>query len=226
MFKSKIRPINVPQYEHGRLAGICASHWGNKDFDKPAIHFPSFVQGVTLHDWHFGPIDNLPILEADEADWLIIVRKGIDLWFADPITDIVSKLHLKRLLSSRNTPEVQRLVTQIDHRIAERLPQTGFSADQFAWADKITAFCDFLALDFSFEKPVSRTFSLYSQVDSSQETAVTYVIKPDGEILVDPWPFNLPSFSGLIIGHERTGYPESLIPHIIPYHCQPADPTT
>lgn len=64
MFKSKIRSIIIPQYEHGRLAGTVASLWGNDDFARPVIDFASFVQGVALHDWHYGPIDNLPIGEA------------------------------------------------------------------------------------------------------------------------------------------------------------------
>ena len=169
MFRSRIRPVNVPQYEHGRLSGILASFWGNKEFDKPAIDFPAFVQGVTLHDWHFGPIDNLPILEADEADWLKIVHKGVEQWFADPVTDIVAKLHLKRLLSSRDTPEVNRLVHQIDTRIAERMLQTSFTPEQFEWADRITAFCDFLALNFSFEQPAQKTLQLFPKIISNQE---------------------------------------------------------
>ena len=50
MFKSKVRPINIPQYEHGRLAGIFALLWGNEAFDRPEFNFDSFVQGVALHE--------------------------------------------------------------------------------------------------------------------------------------------------------------------------------
>ena len=34
MFRSKARPIVIPQYEHGRLAGTLAQHWGNDHFDR------------------------------------------------------------------------------------------------------------------------------------------------------------------------------------------------
>ena len=107
MFKSKVRPIVISQYEHGRLAGTLAAMWGNDDFDKPVIDFTSFVWGVTLHDWHYGVVDNVPIGEANEADWLAMVRKGVDHWFDDPITDIVTKLHMRRLLAGA-TPLKQR----------------------------------------------------------------------------------------------------------------------
>ena len=50
MFKSKVRPINVPQYEHGRLSGAFALLWGNEVFDRPEFNFDSFVQGVALHE--------------------------------------------------------------------------------------------------------------------------------------------------------------------------------
>jgi hypothetical protein len=52
MFKSKVRPIAIPQYEHGRLTGTLAAMWGNDDIDRPVIDFASFVRGVALHDWH------------------------------------------------------------------------------------------------------------------------------------------------------------------------------
>ncbi|MDJ0752133.1 MAG: DUF3891 family protein [Ardenticatenaceae bacterium] len=222
MFKSRARPVNVPQYEHGRLAGIFASFWGNGQFDKPDLDEIGFINGVVLHDWHYGPIDNLPIAEGNETEWLKMVRRGVDLWFDDPIVDIVAKLHLRRLLSGRKRSMIETLIGEIDARIAERLPQTGFTREQFEWADKITRFCDNVAFDFSFEREVERSYALYAQIDSREETAVTYTIGPEGAIGVDPWPFGVSSFSGVIIGYERPGYPDQLRPVVIPYHCRPA----
>lgn len=221
MFKSKVRPINVPQYEHGRLAGILASVWGNGQFDKPDLDEISFINGVVLHDWHYGPIDNLPIAEGNETEWLKMVRRGVELRFDDPIVDIVAKLHLKRLLSGRRVPTAEKFIEEIEFGIAERLPHTGFTREQFEWADKITRFCDNVAFDFSFEREVERSYALYAQIGSRAETAVTYAIRPGGEIMVDPWPFAVHSFSGVIIGYERSGYPEQLRPVVIPYRCHP-----
>lgn len=59
MFKSKVRPVDVPNYEHSRLAGIFASYWGNQDFDKPVLDNAAFVEGVALHDWHYSPRNRL-----------------------------------------------------------------------------------------------------------------------------------------------------------------------
>lgn len=172
MFKSKVRPINVPQYEHGRLAGTFASLWGNEDYDKPVIDFASFVQGVALHDSHYGIVDNLPISEANEADWLEMTRKRVEYWFEDPITDLVAKLHLGRLLNRQESPETEGLINLIELRIAERLPHTRFSQEQFEWADKITRFCDRLAFDFSFEASRENSRSVYAKANSSKETPI------------------------------------------------------
>lgn len=221
MFKSKVRPVNVPHYEHSRLAGIFASFWGNHDFERPFIENAAFVHGVALHDWHYTPIDNLPLGEASEAEWLEIVRKGVEHWYTDPTTDIVTKLHIKRLLSNATSPEAERLTQQVERRIKKQLPQTGFTLGQFEWADKITAFCDFLAFDFSFEEPVRKTRSVYNRVNSKETKPITYWVKPEGEITIEPWPFSTSSFSGMIIGYEREGYPERLQPIIMPYHCHP-----
>ncbi len=156
MFKSKVRPVNIPHYEHSRLAGIFASNWGNQDFDIPLVDNLAFVQGVALHDWHYSPIDNLPLGESSEADWLEIVRKGVEHRYSNPTTDIVAKLHIKRLLSNAQSLEAENLAELIEVKIAERLPQTSYTRDQFEWTDKITAFCDFLSFDFSFEEPVQK----------------------------------------------------------------------
>jgi hypothetical protein len=50
MFKSKQRPIAIPQWEHQKLAGTLALLWGNADFERPLVAFESFLVGVGLHD--------------------------------------------------------------------------------------------------------------------------------------------------------------------------------
>jgi hypothetical protein len=217
MFRSKVRALIIPQYEHGRLAGTLASLWGNEDFARPAIDFTSFIKGVTLHDWHYGVVDDLAIGGVSEVEWLDMVRKGIEYWFDDPITDIVAKLHLRRLVSGRNLPEADTLLNLVELRIIERLPSTSFSREQFEWADTITRYCDNLAFDFSFEKPVEKSSAVYARANSRKETPITYAIKPGGEIVVEPWPFSVEAFSGIIIGYHQAGYPETLTPEIVPF---------
>jgi hypothetical protein len=218
MFKSKIRPINITQYEHGRLAGAFAAAWGNAAFAKPAIDRDAFVQGVALHDWHYGLADNLPIGEISTTDWLVAVQQGAALRFTNPVTDVVTRLHLKRLISQFESPVLVDLGDQLEAQIIERVSQTQFSRDQFEQADSITRFCDMVAFDFSFEQAGSRTFPVYA--GGSTPVPVTYTVTPPGEIIVTPWPFDRSVLSGIIIGYERDGYPDRLQPIIVPYHCR------
>jgi hypothetical protein len=217
VFRSRIRPIIIPQYEHGRLAGILAQHWGNEQFDRPAMDFASFVQGVALHDWHYGFGDNLPIDGADEADWLAMARRGVTMRLDDPITDIVAKLHLRRLFSYDDSPERRTMMARIDDYVDGRLPETGHGRAAFDWADKITRFCDNVAFHFSFEAPYERTMMIGNRVDEGQETAITYQIKPNGEVIIIPWPFAVPFISGSIIGYQADDYPEVLRPLVVQF---------
>jgi len=219
VFRSKIRPLIIPQYEHGRLAGMFASLWGNQEFKKPTIDFAAFVQGVTFHDWHYGVIDNLAIGAAPEDDWLEIVEQGVDYQFSKPIADIVAKLHLKRLLSGRDSTLTSALMDRIENRIAARLKETNLQREQFEWADKITAGCDQMAFDFSFEKPVQGSFSVFKEEGASKETKITYEIHPKGEISIAPWPFSVTEYHGIIIGYQAQDYPGTLAPEAIPFRC-------
>ena len=220
MFRSKTRSIIIPQYEHGRLAGIFASLWGNQDFRRPVIDFDAFIQGVTFHDWHYGVIDNLAIGESTEEDWLEVVRRGVDFWFDDPITDIVVKLHIKRLLGGQDTTARNALIDQIEARISSRLPETPFTLKQFEWADRITKFCDQVAFDFCVEAPMKASHVVFEDEKASKETNIAFEIKPEGQIEISPWPFSVKAFSGFMIGYQQQGYPETLIPEIIHYHCE------
>jgi len=220
VFKSKIRPIIIPQFEHGRLAGTFASQWGNQDFKRPVIDFDSFVEGVTFHDWHYGVIDNLAIGGSTEEAWLELVRKGVDYWFEDPVTDIVVKLHIRRLLSSQDTPERNALIERIEERIVVRLPHTPFSREQFEWADRITKFCDQMAFDFSFESSMKAALVVFADEQANKEINITYEIKPQGQIEISPWPFSVEAFRGFIIGYNQQGYPDTLKPEMIHFHCE------
>jgi hypothetical protein len=217
MFRSKARPIVIPQYEHGRLAGILAQQWGNDNFDRPSMNFASFVEGVALHDWHYGFGDNLPIDGADEDAWLAMTRRGLALRLPDPISDIVAKLHLRRLCSYNPTAERVALMAEFDEVVQVRLPETGHSRVEFEWADKITRFCDNVAFHFSFEVERELSANVGMRVNDKRGTAVTYHIQPHGQIIIDPWPFAVPTISGMILGYQAEGYPDVLLPVVVPF---------
>ena len=209
--------------QHGRLSGVLASLWGNESFDRPVLDFGSFVEGVILHDWNYGLIDTLPIMEAGEEEWLAMAARGVHHTFENPITDIVVKLHLKRLLNSHDYPERQKLARMVDQQVTNRLLQTDFTLADFEWADKITRFCDMVAFDFSFERPTTETIKLYAQRGADQMTPVTYQIRPNGKIHIDPWPFSEPCYSGFILGYQREGYPDNLCPVIVEFQLFPQE---
>ena len=217
MFRSKVRPIVIPQYEHTRLAGMLAQEWGNEQFDCPSMNFDSFAAGVALHDWHYGFGDNLPILESTEAEWIAMTRRGLEIHHDDPITDIVMKLHLRRLCTYHHTPERVALIDAFDELVAARLPETGHGRAEFDWADRITRFCDNVAFRFSFEEVGSWTENVYTTVRDGGETAVTYQIQPNGQIIIDPWPFARPSITGLVMGYDAKNYPDILTPIVLPF---------
>lgn len=219
MFESKVRSINITQFEHARFAGILAEAWGNEAFDKPAINFDSFLNGVVFHDWHYGLIDTLSLSDYKIEEWMTMAEKGATIWFDDPIVDIVSKLHLKRLLG--NKAIVSKLIGQVDQRISKRLSETKHTLEQFMWADKITCFCDYLAFDFSFEKPLKDSLVVHPKVSTSQETSITYSIEKNNIVVVNPWPFNQSVLSGIMVAYQRTGYPEKLQPIAIQYKVLP-----
>ena len=220
MFKSQTRPILFTQFDHGRLAGTAAQAWGSEDFDRPALDFPAFVAGVTLHDWGYGIMDNLPIGEVTDKAWLEIVRNGVEKRFDHPTTDIVVKLHIRRLLSIYSSPERTAWIRRIDELVDGRLPEADAPLAEFQRADKITQLCDMISFSFCFDTAVQRTYEVFNRQDSLETTSITFEIKPGGEIIVMPWPFSVPVISGVTYAFESQGYPDTLNPLVVPYNIQ------
>jgi hypothetical protein len=220
MFKSRSRAIVFPQYEHGRLAGTVARAWGNNDFDRPALDFDAFVAGVTLHDWGYGVIDNLPIGAAPEDEWLEVIRSNVEKRYAHPTTDIIVKLHLRRLLSMHSSAEREALIAQVDERIDGRLGEGEAPLAIYQRADKITQFCDMLSFSFCFEEPGQRTYEVFPQQGSAETLDITFEIRPVGKVIVTPWPFSIPSISGVTYAFQAHGYPDKLNPLVVPFDIQ------
>jgi hypothetical protein len=220
MFKSRTRSILFTQFEHGRLAGTIAQAWGNEDFDRPALDFPAFVAGVTLHDWGYGIMDNLSIGEAPEDEWLDVIRKNVEKRYDHATTDIVVKLHLRRLLGFYSSPEREELIAQIDERVEDRLEESEATLDVYQRADKITQLCDMISFAFCFESAGQLTYEVFSRQDSAETVDVTFEVKPGGQVIVEPWPFSVPIIAGVMYAFKRQGYPEDLKPIVIPFNIR------
>ena len=217
MFKSKRRPIVVPQSEHARLSGMLAALWGNDDFDKPVFDFQSFVLGVTLHDRGYGSIDNNPIGEMTDEAWFKTQRDGIQQGVENPVANIPSLLHMRRLLTFSHRQNTQPLIDLANQHIGQSLAHTSHTLEEFEWADHITRICDRMAFGFSFEAPEEVERPVCQRLDSDETTVVSFSLDGSGTIHVDPWPFSVEHYAGFIIGYELEGYPQRLEPLVLPF---------
>jgi hypothetical protein len=216
MFKSKLRPIAIPQSEHQKLAGTLALLWGNGGFERPPVPFDSFLAGVGLHDRAYGPLDNFPIGEVSQEEWLALTRKGFDMTWADALADAIAKMHLQRLASYGKTPARQTEAASMAQTITKVVAQHGLDAKLLARIDRITNLCDDIAFDFCFEAPAQGAVYVMPRNTDDEEVEVRYRIG-DGVIQVDPWPFAVESHRGYLVGYQLQGYPQVLEPVMVTY---------
>jgi hypothetical protein len=216
MFKSKQRPIAISQWEHQKLAGTLALLWGNADFERPLIPFESFLAGIGLHDRAYGMLDNLPIGEIPEEDWLALTQRGFTMTWADPIADLIAKKHLQRLTSYGPAPARQAIAADMEQAIQAKMQRHGLDTTLFERIDRITNLCDRIAFDFCFEAPIAGEVRIFPRNDRAEEIAVGYRIE-GGTIQVDPWPFGVDSHTGYLVGYQLEHYPTVLEPVLVPY---------
>jgi hypothetical protein len=216
MFKSKQRPIAIPQWEHQKLAGTLALLWGNAEFERPPVPFESFLTGIGLHDRAYGMLDNLPIGEIPEEDWLKLTRSGFGLTWADSVADLITKMHLKRLASYGSAPVRQALTAEMAQAIQAKLQRHNLDAMLFERIDRITNLCDRIAFDFCFEAPAEGEVRIFPGNERDEEIKVGYLVE-DGTIQVDPWPFRVDNQEGYIVGYQLEGYPTVLEPVLVAY---------
>ncbi|MCX6047742.1 MAG: DUF3891 family protein [Chloroflexi bacterium] len=219
MFESKVRPIVIPQAEHGKLAGALAFLWGNPQFDQPAIDFSSFVLGVGLHDRGYGFQDAAAIGGISETAWLQVTRQGFYMAIADPAAELIIKLHLQRLVSYGDAAPRQALFIEMEAAIQQHIADHQLSKTEFLRIDRITNFCDTLAFDFCFEKPTTGAVQIFARNNRNEQVSLHYTIHA-GEIMIDPWPFSVESYTGYIVGYQQQDYPIVIEPVMVPYRIR------
>lgn len=222
MFKSKMRAVVVPQSEHLKLVGALAFYWGSPQFDLPPLPRLSFVEGIGLHDRGYGYLDTLPVGDAAEEDWLEVTRHGFDMPASDPIANIITRLHLFRLVTSQATPARRALVEEMAVAIDRQITRTGLPKHIFERVDRITDFCDRVSFDFCFEQPARGQVLVYPRNDGEEEVPLQYEIHAE-EITLSPWPLNVEEIGGYLTGYQADGYPNLLEPVLLPYHIRPRD---
>jgi hypothetical protein len=187
-----------------------------RTFERPPVPFESFLTGVGLHDRAYGPLDNLPIGEIPEADWLALTHSGFEMTWADPVADLITKMHLKRLASYGSAPARPALTAEMGQAIQAKIEQHGLDAALFERIDCITNLCDRIAFDFCFEAPAEGEVRIFPRNDRKEEVVVGYLVE-DGMIRVDPWPFGVESHTGYLVGYRLDGYPAVLEPVLVAY---------
>ncbi len=216
MFKSKLRSIAIPQFEHEKLVGTLALLWGNGAFELPPVPFDSFLTGIGLHDRAYGHLDNLPIGEASEAEWLANTRKGFDMAWRDPLADAIAKMHLRRLASYGAAPARQAEAAAMGEEIAALAAEHGLDRGLLSRIDRITQLCDDISFAFCFEAPAQGAVRIYPRNDADDEVEVRYHVE-GGKIRVTPWPFAVDRQRGYLVGYRLEGYPELLDPVMVTY---------
>lgn len=215
MFKSKARPIVIPQSEHARLAGAIAYLWGNHAFDPPPLDRMAFVSGVTHHDRGYGVLDNIALGEASDAVWLATQERGITTALGNPVADVVALLHIRRLLANKNLAAAKPLVALAEQHIESQIQQTSYDRETFDRADTITNLCDSIAFVFCFEEPSTFEAQVWT---TNGMTTVRVSTTAEGEIHITPWTLSVESYTGFIVGYRRDGYPDHLKPVLVPYN--------
>jgi hypothetical protein len=216
MFKSKRRPIVIPQSEHLKLVGTLALLWGNADFDLPPIERLSMVAGMGFHDRGYGYLDNSPIGGMRNEEWAPIARRGFYTQYTDVTADLIAKYHFRRLASQDASDERKAMTAEFSAEIERQLADHKLSKELFDRMDRITDVCDSLSFNFCFEEPASGEISVFPRNDGNTEVSIHYHVE-DGKIHAAPWPFSVDTHEGYINGFKLEGYPDQLDPVIMPF---------
>jgi hypothetical protein len=138
------------------------------------------------------------------------------LSWADPISVLITKLHLKRLASYGSAPARQALTAEMAQAIQAKMDRHSLDAATFERIDRITNLCDHIAFDFCFEVPAEGEVRIFPRNDRDDEIRVGYHIE-GGTIRVNPWPFGADSHTGYVVGYQLEGYPTKLEPVMARY---------
>jgi hypothetical protein len=206
MFSSRRRPIVFPQTDHARLAGAIALAWR----DRPALPFESFVRGVADHDRGYGEQDDDEIGAVESERWVAIQRRGFTARSGDPVVDLVAAMHIRRLLSSQDDEHERAAFAEVDALLPSLIDAAGVTAHDAEEADAITNVCDRIAFLFCFEEP-----------SEGEVRGIAYALDGHGSITLDPWPLEVPRHVGLVTAYGVDGYPERLVPVVVPFDATP-----
>jgi len=206
MFRSRRRPLIFAQADHARLAATIALNWRQP----PPLPSESFVRGVAEHDRGYGEHDDAEIGTVDNALWVEIQRAGFRQRGEDAVVDLVAALHIRRLLAPPEDDLEAAALAELDDLLPALLAAAGVTPETAEQADAVTNVCDRIAFQFPFEQPAT-----------GDVRGISYRLDGRGAIELDPWPLGVPSLRGLVPAFEAAGYPERLVPVVVPFDLRP-----
>lgn len=229
MFVSRTRSVVYPQFEHARLAGAIAQHWGNEQFCLPELPFHAFCSGVALHDFGYGLLDTHDIVGMGAAERLATFESMMSLRFDDPVVEVVAKMHVARLLSWAGLTELEADCRQA---LASLVRETGVPLSVFQDADTITSLCDAIAFDFCFEQSKTGSVAVLADGNLNHRIDLHYAMDfrsvggddqgdVTGRVRLAPWPLSVGKLNGYLFAYEQSGYPEVLKPRPVTFELLP-----
>lgn len=196
---------------------MLATNWGNSQFDKTELPEKSFITGVAFHDRGYPRLDNFPINELEETKWLDLLEQGASRQFSDLVAEVVILKQIRRVLKYRGSEQRDLLAKQIDESLPALIKASGYSKEQFEFADRITAFADSLSYHFCLgqTEPISlKVFRSLADMRGSKETELTISFKALNEISLSPWPFSNNHIETFVVSYKSEGYPERIEPEL------------
>jgi hypothetical protein len=204
VFRSRRRAIIFSQADHARFSAAIALAWGNEDFPCQPLPSDQFIRGVALHDRGYGELDTDPLLETRRDRWMDIQRNGFRPRGVEPIVDLIVALHVRRLVGDHPAG------AEMDADLPAIYAAAGVSEADGRASDAITALCDGVAFDFCFEEPASGSAG-----------GIDFSVDGLGRVELDPWPLSVPRLVGIVTAYEADGYPERLVPVVVPFEVVP-----
>lgn len=208
MFIHLKKSLIIPQSEHVKISEAIASLWGNENFEKPDLPKESFVRGVLMHDRGFGKVDNFDLLSMNKETRTKTLKDGIENLSDDHVSDVVSLMHIKRLIDMYPKEEMNDIYIKCLNVLEEKIKLSGFAKSEYEFADKITEIADDIAFDFSLGKDSDGEVFVYAKHERDL-LRIKFEIK-DNLIYMNPWPLSVDYFEGKINGYLKDGYPDKL----------------
>jgi len=153
---------------------------------------------------------------------LAVTRKGFFMPCSDPVADLITRIHLLRLVSGQHAPARDELAGEMRLIIQQQMAQHALDAALFQQVDRMTAFCDAVAFDFCWGEPASQQLEVVAHYTGAQSsmTMVRYQVS-GSEIQLDPWPLKVRGYTGYLVGYQLEGYPEQADALLVPYTLRP-----